>query len=58
MSTKNRIMFSEKQILEDYLNYDKVSEKLRNKHNQIFRDTSEHNEIITLRMVMKDLGSG
>ena len=51
-------MFSEKQILEDYLNYDNVSEKLRNKHNQIFRDTSEHNEIITLRMVMKDLGSG
>ena len=51
-------MFSEKQILEDYLNYDNVSEKLRNKHNQTFRDTSEHNEIITLRMVMKDLGSG
>ena len=57
MWTKFRIMFSEKQILEDYLNYDNVSEKLRNKHNQIFRDTSEHNEI-TLRMVMKDLGSG
>ena len=58
MWTKFRIMFSEKQILEDYLNYDNVSEKLRNKHNQTFRDTSEHNEIITLRMVMKDLGSG
>lgn len=49
-------MFSEKQILEDYLNYDNISEKLRNKHNQIFRDASEHNEIMRLRMVMKDLG--
>lgn len=31
----------EKQIPDDYLNSDNISEKLKNKHNQIFRDTSE-----------------
>lgn len=33
------IALSEKQIQEDYL--DNISEKLKNRHNQIFKDSSE-----------------